>query len=53
MKNLYTLVSRKTDPKARRPNKMTRSRTHKNKKVIIGDDPPIQYLDGAGTIDEG
>ena len=38
MKNLYTLLSRKTDPKARRPNKMTSSETHKNKKVIIGDD---------------
>ena len=40
MKNLYTLLSRKTDPKARKPNKMTSSAT--NKKIIIGDDP-IQY----------
>ena len=27
MKNLYTLLSQKTDPKAQRPNKMTSSET--------------------------
>ena len=31
---------------------MTRSIKHKNKKVIIGDDP-VQYPDGAVTIAEG
>ena len=51
MKNLYTLLSRKTDSKAQRPNKMTSSETHENKKVIIEDDP-VQYLDGAVTMDE-
>ena len=50
MKNLYTLLSRKTDPKAQRPNKMTRSRKHKNKKVIIRDDP-VQYPYGYVTMD--
>ena len=43
-------LSKKTDPKEQRPNKMTRSRTHKNKKVIIRDDP-AQYQDGAINID--
>ena len=38
-------------PKARRPNKRTRSGTHKNKKVIIRDDPG-QYPDGAVTMDK-
>ena len=51
MKNVYTLLSRKTDPKVRRQNKMTSSETHKNKKVIIGDDQ-VQYPDGAVTMDE-
>ena len=51
MKNVYTLHSRKTDPKAQRQNKMTRSRTYKNKKVIIKDDS-VQYPDGSVTIDE-
>ena len=30
---------------------MTSSETHKNKKVIIGDDP-VQSRDGAVTMDE-
>ena len=46
----YTFIL-KNRPKARRRNKMTSSETHKNKKVVIGDDP-VQYPDGAGTIDE-
>ena len=46
MQNLYTLLSQKNDPKSQSPNKMTRSGTYKNKKVIIGDDP-VQYPDGA------
>ena len=32
-KFIHTFIL-KNDPKARRPNKMTRSRTHKNKKVM-------------------
>ena len=43
-------LSRKTNPKMRRLNKMTRSETHKNKKVVIRDDP-VQYPDGAVTMD--
>ena len=53
MKNLYMLLSRKTDPKARRPNKMTSSEKHKNKKVIIAG--TIQFNTGMVitlTIDE-
>ena len=45
------LLSRKTDPKVQKPKKITSSETHKNKKVIIGDDP-VQYPDGALTMDE-
>ena len=51
MKNLYMLLSRKTNPKAWRPNKMTISETHQNKKVVIGDDP-VQYQAGAVTMDK-
>ena len=46
------LLSRKNYPKAWRPNKMTSSETHKNKKVVIVDDP-VQYLDGSMTMDIG
>ena len=41
----------KTNPKARKLNKMTRSEAHKNKKVIIGDNP-VLYPDGAVTMDQ-
>ena len=51
MKNLYTLLSKKTDPKAQRPNKMTKPGTQKIKKVVIWDDP-VQYPDGSVTMDE-
>ena len=47
----YALLSQKNEPKARKPNKMTNSETHKNKKVVIGDNP-VQYPDGAMTMDE-
>ena len=39
-----------TDQKARKPNKMTRSRIQK-KKVVIGDDT-VHYPDGAMLMDE-
>ena len=39
MNNLDTRLSRITDPKARKPNKMTRSRKHKKSKVVIEDVP--------------
>ena len=51
MKKLYTLLSRKTDPKAQLPNKMTRSETQKIKRVLIGDDP-VLYPDGAVAMDK-
>ena len=51
MKNLYTLLSRKTDPKAWRPNKMKQKVQKQNKKIII-EDNPIQYPDGAVTKGE-
>ena len=42
----------KTDLKVGRPNKkITRSETHKNKKVVIWDDP-VQYMGGAVTMEE-
>ena len=52
MNQLGTLLSRITDPKARKPNKMTRSRKHKkvNKVVIV--DIPVRYPDGAMTADK-
>ena len=42
------LLSRKTDPKARNPDKMKHK---KKRKVIIGEDP-VLYPDGAVTMDE-
>ena len=48
---LIHALSRKTEPKAQRPNKVTSSDTHKNKKVIIGNNP-VQYPDGAVTTEE-
>ena len=51
MKNLLTILSQKTNPKARIPNKMTSSEMHKIKKVIIGDHP-VQYLDGYVAMDK-
>ena len=48
MNNLDTLLSRITDPKARKPNKI--QGTQKSK-VVIGD-VPVRYPDGAMTTDK-
>ena len=50
-KFIHTFISKKNDPKERRPNKITSSETHKSKKLIIGDDP-VRNPDGAVTMDE-
>ena len=50
-KFIHAFIS-KNQPQSAEPNKITRSRTHKKKKVIIEDDP-VHYPDGAVTIDKG
>ena len=51
MNNLDAFLSRITDPKARKPNKMTRSREHK--KVVVIGDVLVCYPDGAMTSEDG
>ena len=50
-KFIHALIS-KNRPKSLETKKKRSDLEHKNKKVIIEDDP-VQYLDGTVTIEEG